>query len=599
MNPPPSDTFALGLCSMPWAILNRPSIQLAALSGYLQQKSAYQVELFHPYLAVANSLGTNLYPKIALSGWAGEALFAPLLYPEKREDAARLFYTSLPSVNSKEVDFDALTEQVEDCCQNLLENIDFSRYGLFGFSICFSQLFPSLYLAKLIKTRQPDLPIVFGGSSCSGEVGMSLMKQYNQVDFVIDGEGEERLLNLCNFLTNTETRLADGIHSRIPVTKKSLPVSPLAISSLPYPDYRPYLDEMQKSFSHQPFIPILPVEFSRGCWWNKCTFCNLNIQWANYRFKDSGRMVDEVLALAERHESLQFTFTDNALPPKEADHFFSAIKEMPFDFDFFAEIRTTAKIERLKTYRKGCLTTVQVGIEALSTSLLKKMAKGSTTMDNIAMMKLCAEHDIKMEGNLITEFPATSSKEIEETLLNLDFVLPFAPLTAASFFLGYGSPIYKELEKYGLKNTLPHEKTKLLFPNEPLNSLTMLIYSYRGDKKKQQQKWKPVRKRVASWQDFHTNRPDNARPALSYRDGGKFIIIRQERLFGKTLHHRLRGLSRKIYLSAQVPTPIAEIRACFPQIAHDTLAAFIDEMCLKRLMFQENGRILSLAVQQR
>jgi ribosomal peptide maturation radical SAM protein 1 len=583
---------------MPWAIFNRPSIQLASLSGYLRQKSNYQVELFHPYLAVANCLGTDLYPKIALSGWAGEALFAPLLYPEKRDDAAKLFYTSLPSVNHKKVDFNALTEQVEHCCQNLLENIDFKRYGLFGFSICFSQLFPSLYLAKLIKSRQPDLPIVIGGSSCSGEVGTSLIKQYDQVDFVIDGEGEARLLNLCNFLTHTETRLAAGIHSRRPVTENTLSVTPLAISTLPYPDYRPYLSEIQKSFARQPFIPILPLEFSRGCWWNRCTFCNLNIQWSNYRFKDSGRMVEEVLALAERYESLQFTFTDNALPPKEADLFFAAIKEMSLDFDFFAEIRATAKIERLKTYRKGGLTTVQVGIEALSTSLLNKMDKGSTTMDNIAMMKLCAEHDIKLEGNLIAEFPSTSSTEIEETLRNLDYVLPFAPLTVATFFLGYGSPIYKELEKYCIKTTLPHDKAKLLFPKDTLNSLTMLIFSYRGDKKKQQQSWKPVRKMVATWQDFHNNRPDKARPALSYRDGGKFLIIRQEKLSGKTLHHRLRGLSRKIYLSAQVPTQMTDIRACFPQIPHDTLAAFIDEMCLKRLMFQENGRILSLAVQQ-
>ena len=97
---------------------------------------------------------------------------------------------------------------------------------------------------------------------------------------------------------------------------------PLNLDNLPYPDYSPYFMEMKQLFPDHPFVPLLPLEFSRGCWWNKCTFCNLNLQWQNYRFKESDRMVQETLHLAKTHESLHFTFTDNALPPKEADNFF-------------------------------------------------------------------------------------------------------------------------------------------------------------------------------------------------------------------------------------------------------------------------------------
>lgn len=583
---------------MPWAIFNRPSVQLASLAAYLRQKSSYRVDSFHPYLDIAALLGTDVYPEIAHSGWAGEALFAPLLYPEKACDAADLFSRSLSPATRKKVKFADLVTQIDKACHSWLDQVDLKKYKLFGFSICFSQLLPSLYMAKLIKEKHPTLPVVFGGSSCSGKIGQSLIEEYEQLDYVIDGEGEERLLALAGFLDGRNSTLAGGISGRKPMVADAPPIKPIEMETLPLPDYSSYFKEMQQSFSSRPFMPLLPVEFSRGCWWNRCTFCNLNIQWSNYRYKSGRKMVEEVMALSERHELLHFTFTDNALPPREADYFFSQIAKEPIDFNFFAEIRTTRKTERLKRYRRGGLTTIQVGIEALSTSLLKKMDKGSTSMDNIAMMKLCTEQGIKMEGNLIIDFPTTSMGEIEETAANLAYVLPFAPLEAAAFFLGYGSPIYKNQKHYSIQSIIPHTKTKLLFPKKCHSSMTMLTLGYRGDKSIQQRRWQPVKKMIGAWHAFHKTRANKNIPALSYRDGEKFLIIRQEQADGTTLHHRLRGLSRKIYLAASAPTAVGNIKGQFPQVSTDTLKKFIDEMCSKHLMFQENEQVLSLAVQQ-
>jgi hypothetical protein len=83
---------------------------------------------------------------------------------------------------------------------------------------------------------------------------------------------------------------------------------------------------------------------------------------------------------------------------------------------------------------------------------------------------------------------------------------------------------------------------------------------------------------------------------LHYRDGSTFLIIRQERLSNVPLLHRLRGTSRKIYLSCERPIQIDSLLTAFPGVTEQVLRNFIDEMCLKRLMFQENDRVLSLAV---
>jgi len=611
-----SSPFRLALISMPWSIFNRPSIQLGALKSYLERESSYEVDTYHPYLHLAKAINTSLYSQIGLSGWAGEALFAPLLFPEKRVDARKLFRQCLAGKTHPLPDFDELVHLVEQSCRQWLTTLPLSQYTLIGFSICFSQLFPSLYMAKKIQQRFADLsdippvPIVFGGSSCSGAIGESLITHFPIIDYLIDGEGEQQLLQLCNFLTDRNNSLPEKIRTQPsrPVVKKenkeitATPAS-LNLEDLPYPDYGPYFLEMQQLFADQPFVPLLPLEFSRGCWWNKCSFCNLNLQWHNYRFKESDRMVQETLHLAKTHESLHFTFTDNALPPKEADKFFQTLSVKGMDFDFFAEIRGITEPDRLQYYSQAGLKTVQVGIEALSTSLLAKMVKGTTTMDNIAVMKMCSASAIRMEGNLITDFPSTTDAEIAETLKNLDFVLPFLPLQEATFFLGYGSPIHAgaagHSQEFSIQKIIPHAKNISLFPREYVHSMHMLINSYRGDKKLQHKKWLPVKKKIRAWQDFHNRRTDSRQHPLHYRDGQTFLIIRQQRMAGAPLLHRLRGISRKIYLFCERPTKIDSILAAFPKITEDALRKFIDMMCAKHLMFQENDQVLALAVRNR
>ena len=491
---------------MPWSIFNRPSIQLASLKSYLQGEAGIVVDGFHPYLRVAKDIGPEQYSRVSGNPWAGEALFAPLLFPEKRADAEKLYRDCIKDEKVPPPPFQQLTEVIEQSCAQWLAGIDLNRYSLLGFSICFSQLLPSLYMAKKIKQTHDLLPVVFGGSSCSGEVGVSLINNFPQIDFLIDGEGEKALLNLCQYLCGEVQTLYDTVRTVTRPPREQLPAETLDLNSQPYPDYTSYFHEAGQLFPASPFIPVLPIEFSRGCWWNKCTFCNLNLQWRNYRFKKGARMVEETLYLAKTYQSLHFTFTDNALPPKEADDFFRNLAAKGMDFDFFAEIRGVTESQRLRLFKQGGLNTVQVGIEALSSSLLLKMAKGVSAIDNIAVMKLCSDWSIYMEGNLITDFPTTTEEEIADTLHNLDYVLPYSPLQTAAFFLGYGSPVHSRKDDFSIQALLPHSKNRLLFPERYIDSMTMLVTSYRGDRQRQKKIWKPVREKIAAWHDFHKKR---------------------------------------------------------------------------------------------
>jgi ribosomal peptide maturation radical SAM protein 1 len=591
--------FRATLISTPWALFNRPSLQLAALKAYLEREMDAEIETCHLYLDLAAAIGCDTYRHISEAGWAGEALFAPLVFPERHQQAARVFRQSLrKTAGGRRIpDFDDLVRRIDETCRDWLAGHDFVDTRLVGFSVCFNQLLPSLYLAGLIGERGDGPAIVFGGSSCAGRIGQSLLRQFPRIDYVIDGEGERPLLGLCAYLDGHSGSLPKQVGGRIPVPTAPCPQIEV-LNHLPLPDFAPYFARMATLFPALPFIPVLPLEFSRGCWWNRCAFCNLNLQWQGYRYKTAERLLAEVETLARRHQCLDFTFTDNALPQAQADLFFKRRGESAEDCRFFAEIRGTTRPEQLEIYSRGGLQTIQVGIESLSTSLLRKMVKGVTAIENIAMMKFSHACGIRLEGNLILEFPGSTLEEVGETMENLDYVLPFRPLATAVFFLGHGSPVHRNPGVYGISGIRPHKKNRALFPPELLGDLEMLTMDYRGGQADQRRLWRPVIGKIALWRRFHEGRGESSQPALGYRDGGSFLIIRQELADGLPLQHRLRGLSRDIYLFCGRIRTRMEILQQFPALSAAALDRFLSKLRQKRLLFQEDEQVLALAVHQ-
>ena len=585
-------TSQVALVSMPWSLFNRPSVQLGALKAYLETRSDVRVDCFHPYLAVARSLSPETYTALSKNSWAGEALYSAILFPEHKKSAAALFRKCCKNTPIIAKNFETYRQRLQKELDLWLDATTFSSYSLVGFSVCFSQLFSSLAAASGIKKRNSSLSIVFGGSSCVGELGTSLLEQFPQVDHVIAGEGEEQLLHLCRSLIRS---VNNENASATTCTAGTTPTA-LDCNTLPRADYHPYFRELDNIFPGRPFRVRIPLEFSRGCWWRKCRFCNLNLQWQGYRYKHAEGLLQELRHHIDDHHCLDYTFCDNALPPKETDRFFEAVEKWGIDLDFFAEIRAVSQPKTLALYRQGGLSGVQVGIEALSSTLLEKMNKGTTVIENLAVLKYCKESNIRLDGNLIVEFPGSVQAEAEETLVNLDYALPFHPLSVATFFLGQGSPIDRDPKRYGIDAVSRHGYYASLFPPEILVHMHLLIKDYRGDKTIQQKRWQQVRRRVALWQEFHRKRKDSSLPALGYRDGSSFLIIRQERLSGPALMHRLKGISRLLYLFCATIRSLSEILQQFPQLEEKMVLHFLADLDKKHLLYAEDGKYLALAI---
>jgi ribosomal peptide maturation radical SAM protein 1 len=599
----------IALVSAPWPLFDRPSIQLGALKAFVERGlPGMQVDTFHVYLKVARAVGYPVYHAVSESSWIAESAYAALLYPDRVKTLTRYWMRKCRrNPRLKSLDFEDFCRQIEAASVEFLETQDWSRYFLAGFSICLSQLTSSLYFIREMKRRFPRLPVVAGGSACAGALGESLVRSFSEIDYLISGEGEMPLLQLVEAVRGCDAALQKldipGLIQNGRPAGGNGPQQIPNLDDLPVPDYGDYFRDLASMGSGHVFMPRIPVEMSRGCWWNKrgngCAFCNLNLQWRGYRAKTPERTVQEIETLVNRHQVLSLSFMDNLLPAGRLKDRFNEIEELGLDLRMFCELRAGTSRAELEAMGAAGMREVQVGIEGLSTGLLTKINKGTTAIENLKIMKNCESWRLPdLKGNLILGFPSSDAGDVEETLHNLDFAFPFRPLKGIELWLGYGSPLWHNPGRYGIRLKGNHPDYRYLFPVEEFKGLRLMMLGYQGGINEQRRMWKPVRKKLEEWAAFYgqMHMEPGFEPILSYRDGKRFMIIRERRLNEETMTHRLEGSSRGIYLFCETQRSIAEIVERFSNIGEDRIRPFLRMMVDKRLMFCERDRYLALAV---
>jgi len=606
----------VALISTPWPLYSRPSIQLGSLKAYLKARFPdLHVEAHHYYLKLAEKIEYKLYHDVSERTWLAESIYASLLYPHRRKQIQKLFIRETQRKSRlRQTGLKALSETVKKTTTDFIDSIDWGSFQLAGFSVSLCQLTSALYFIKAIKQTYPKLITVIGGSTFSGKAAQSLLNLFPETDVVIIGEGELPLSQLIRYLGRSKnlknlpsiqgvctqnTTAEQNDHCRFSQME--------SLDSLPIPDYDDYFKLLKSFHSQKSFFPTLPVEISRGCWWKPasqegkvtgCAFCNLNLQWKGYRSKDPAHVVSEVDYLTAKHKTLSVAIVDNVLPKNTSREIFEQLGTLKKDLRLFSEIRATTPLSELKVMRAAGMQEVQVGIEALSTSLLKMLHKGTTAIQNLEIMKNCEALGIANISNLILQFPGSDEQEVNETLQSLEFAAPYRPLKVVDFWLGLESPVWQNPATYGIKARYNHPNWGYLFPPDTYKSMPFMIQACRGNMGYQKKIWQPVRKKVKVWQKVYDELQKGAPPSpiLSFRDGRDFIIIRQRRFQAEPMTHRLLGTSRLIYLFCRHHRSLKRIRTQFPSFPEDKIVAFLKIMVDKKLMFEEKENYLSLAV---
>lgn len=567
----------------------------------------------HLHLEIACILGIELYQSVSQEWELGEALYACLLEPGERERLLTPVVDKLrKSGASALADWvgRSAVEDVASATEIAINRLNLSGVSVVGISIGALQLASSIYATRMLKKRKSDLFVVLGGSALVGEVGRNLLLAVPEIDAVVDGEGEEALLQLVQL---RQPVCAEAL-SQIPnlwyrdgngEVKRSFARALVELDQAAIPDYSEFYDSL--SFRQVPAkLFILPIEASRGCAWEHrcgnelrgCTFCGLYRNSPNYREKGFARILTEINELTKRFKMLDLAFVDAYLPDSYRTELLVALSQGTADVTLFCELRCDLDDETAALLARAGAIRVQLGVESFSTSILRRIDKGTKTIDNILSMKLCEEYGIGYQYNVMTYIPGVTVHEISEMIQVLPLLFGYRPPSLSEFYLDRGSRMYKSPTDFGLVPEHLDCAPVSFLPSRLASKKITQNVPFKHDfvKEGTDKLWKSVATIVEHWKE---TRKEVGRAGLKsplfYRDGGEFLSVTDCRDRTKTTI-TLEGFCRDLFLACDRPASLSQLTERFPNIDPDQIRFTMDTLIRERLVYNERQRYLALPV---
>ncbi|MDQ2803631.1 MAG: RiPP maturation radical SAM C-methyltransferase [Pseudomonadota bacterium] len=367
-----------------------------------------------------------------------------------------------------------------DFIERCLESVDWRGYDIIGFTTSFQQTMASLALARRIKQLRPNILIAFGGVNCQDQMGRALLRQYEFIDAVCLGEGERSFPELVRRFRGGD--VLDGI-AGMAVRPTEPDVRPVPstdaaadMDSLPYPDYDDFFDQHARTADASAHTPAVVFETARGCWWGErhnCTFCGLNGMTMTFRAKSQERAYEELQYLVRRHGCRDAANADKILDQRYFDKFIPRLAESGLDLTIYYEAKVGLSPDQIAMLARSGIRKVQFGIETLNTDLLRLIAKGTTMLQNIEVLKLSAENGIYVEWLALSGFPGERPEHYERLAQVLSKLFHLQP--PAAFIRARGdrfSPYERDPDRYGVRlEPLPAYRHIFPFDDQVVRSL--------------------------------------------------------------------------------------------------------------------------------
>jgi ribosomal peptide maturation radical SAM protein 1 len=596
---------------MPFADANRPAIGVSLLKAGVERRGfSSRVEYFS--LALAELIGYDLYEYIVNTlgsdSMAGEWFFADVVFdnkiPHEREYIAKMLMRYAGEEEWREKVLHARQvrrEFVRQCADRISE----LKPRVVGFTTTFHQTCACLAVARRLK-EMPDPPIiVFGGGNCEGEMGLQMIRSFPWIDYVSTGEADISLpLLLERLLREGSSEPVPGMLKRGADTELTWPEPVREMDSLPIPDFGEYYARLEASPLKEQITPALLIETARGCWWGAkqhCTFCGLNGDMMAFRSKSPERAFDELKFLSETYGRKRIDCVDNILDMKYINTLFPRLRDSGLGIELFYEVKSNLRYEQLTTLYEGGLRGIQPGVESFSNEILRLMKKGCTGLQNIQLLRWCAELGIDAAYNILTGFPNESPSEYErmgELAPLLCHLQP--PVVVSPIRLDRFSPFYMRSSEFGLTRVRPTVSYYYVYPlgRRELSKLAYFFdYDYEDGRKPRV--YVDVLRGVVNkkWWDPWFKRPPEERPRLDAHCDGRTIDITDTREEAVETTHHLEGLAAELYLRCD---SARSLNSLGKELAAKADAADIlkklEELVASKLMIEIDGQYLSLAV---
>jgi ribosomal peptide maturation radical SAM protein 1 len=177
-----------------------------------------------------------------------------------------------------------------------------------------------------------------------------------------------------------------------------------------------------------------------------------------FRAKSPNRVLTDLQQLAEQRSSTNVQVVDNIMPHHYFRDVLPKLSEEVRNLRLFCEVKANLSMAHVVALKAAGVVAIQPGIEALCSSLLKRMDKGVTARQNIALLRYARSADLALFWNLLYGFPNDQLWEYEQTLALIPLLRHLEPPSSVHrLSIDRFSPYFKSPEKYGLHNVRPVE----------------------------------------------------------------------------------------------------------------------------------------------
>ncbi len=433
------------LISTPWQQACLPSIQLGTLKAFVDQelRSSVTTHTYSAHLDLLYLLNIEAYDYryFHYRDWDEILFFAAFLKDHLSPVEWEPFIISLEE--DKRSKNAPITKEVmahlERTCESyvrdvILPDLTDSGVNVIGFPLNYYQTYSSLYLVQIIRRLASDFDLLFiyGGYAVTSPDQASILRKYGGKGFRIVGEGEKKLVEFLKAIQEDKIISIPGIfpldgnEDLFSIDRTSYE-GQLQFKDIPHPDYSEYFDKVAKLKQDDPIFHhvlnsnvffgsvtlAITMEGTRGCF-ARCDFCSMNVAWKGFRADSAVSIFKRVKELSQKYGTKHIRFADNVCDTW-AEEFCNYLIENKDFYELFFELRVHHPESFWETLAKAHVGGVQIGIEALSNPLLKKMDKGTHLYQNIMSMKYMSEFgiDYAFSNLMLSLLPAILKGEVK------------------------------------------------------------------------------------------------------------------------------------------------------------------------------------------
>ena len=614
--------FNVSLINMPFAALQMPSIALTQLKSVLEEKFNDQVSVEVHYLNLDFALewGVELYEAVTGSmesqnSGLGEWLFRHAAFPQVEDNPDAYFrryypYRTPQMEQMKQIILE-MRKNVGPCLDKMIQKYQLDRAHIVGFTSMFAQNTACFALAKKLKDLNPQTIIVMGGANCETPMGQELVKNVPQVDYVFSGPALIGFPSFVQYCLNGEMEKCSAIKGVF--SKDNYGLKPLQATigeeldiNVPIElDYHPFIDRVSTAFPNGKVKPSLLFETSRGCWWGErahCTFCGLNGMTMNYRAMSPELALNQFDTLFKYAASCsRYESVDNILPQSYLEQVLPFV-ETPANAHIFYEVKADLSEKEVQVLSHARVKVIQPGIEALATTTLKLMKKGTTSFQNICLLKNCALYDIKPLWNLLVGFPGEEEEVFKKYLVDMHLLFHLPPPTGVYpvRFDRY-SPYYVQAKQYNLDlHPLHYYQFIYPFPKETLDRMAYYFQDFNANAPYMQMmvKWiDKLKEQVKVWLGRWHRWDEGLPPRLYFKEGSPNVVY--DSRSGQAVEHDVGDMGRRVLDQiAQQQSGLVKLTAKLGHLEGFNAATEIDLLQQKGLVFQDGRGYISLVLSQ-